>query len=75
MCSLFREKTTITLLTQEQIARRAVSDMDYVQNLVGRTRDLVIDAYVNSFHKTWWMNLGLAGVCLILALLMRERRL
>ncbi|CAK7215081.1 hypothetical protein SEUCBS140593_002410 [Sporothrix eucalyptigena] len=61
--------------TAAEIIRQALSDIGYVQGLVGRVRDLVVAAYVASFTSTFWMNLGFAGVCLVVSLMIRERRL
>ncbi|KAL1888400.1 hypothetical protein Sste5346_009608 [Sporothrix stenoceras] len=57
------------------IIQQALSDISFVQGLVGRVRELVVAAYVASFESAFWMNLGFAGVCLTISLLVRERRL
>ncbi|CAK7233854.1 hypothetical protein SBRCBS47491_008752 [Sporothrix bragantina] len=61
--------------TAAEIIRQALSDIGYVQGLVGRVRDAVVAAYVSSFASAFWMNLGFASVCLVVSLMIRERRL
>lgn len=35
-----------------QIIQRALSDLEYVKSLTGQTRDVVVEAYVQSFEYT-----------------------
>ncbi|KFA47509.1 hypothetical protein S40293_02154 [Stachybotrys chartarum IBT 40293] len=59
----------------QEIARRASSDLTYVQGLKGKIHDLVVGAYVTSFKGSFWMCLSAAGIALVISLFAKEKRL
>lgn len=53
--------------------RKALSDVSYVQHLTGNVRELVVGAYVSSFHSAFFTCLGIATACFVVSLTLKER--
>ncbi|CAK4030877.1 Vacuolar membrane amino acid uptake transporter fnx2 [Lecanosticta acicola] len=58
-----------------QIMQRALEDITFVQNAEETIRKLIVPAFVNSFHQVNLLELGCAGVCLLLAAFSQGKRL
>jgi hypothetical protein len=62
-------------LTTSQIAKKAASNVKYVQSLGGKVHEIVVSAYVYSFRCGFVFSLVCASFTLIFAILVREKRL
>jgi hypothetical protein len=52
-----------------------IEDVTAIWKLPENVRELVIRGYVDGFQTSFAMCLGIAGICLVLALASREKRL
>ncbi|KAF1813933.1 MFS general substrate transporter [Eremomyces bilateralis CBS 781.70] len=59
----------------KEIARKALSDIDFVQKLKGRLHALVIEAYVYSFSRTFTLSLAFSACALLVGWMIREKRI
>ncbi|KAF2663697.1 MFS general substrate transporter [Microthyrium microscopicum] len=59
----------------EEIADKSASNVQYVQELSGKVHELVLSAYIFAFRHSWMFSLGCSVLCLVLGLLMKEKRL
>ncbi|OAX81261.1 hypothetical protein ACJ72_04400 [Emergomyces africanus] len=59
----------------KKIAKKALSNIKFVQGLQGRIRDLVVDVYIASFHRAFWFCLIIAGIALMVGITIREHAL
>lgn len=59
----------------DEIARKVLSDVGYVQTLHGPLRRLVIRAFVASFRKTFAVQIALASAALVVGILSKQRKI
>lgn len=72
-CTITYNLSVPLTLIKPKIIRKAVSDIGYVQHLRGRLRELVVGAYVSSFHEAFIMCIGLAATCFLISLVTPSR--
>ncbi|THZ79545.1 MFS general substrate transporter [Aureobasidium pullulans] len=59
----------------DEIARRVLADVAYVQTLHGGLRRLVIRAFVASFRRTFSVQIALASMALVIGVLSRQKKI
>ncbi|KAI5196798.1 MFS general substrate transporter [Aureobasidium subglaciale] len=59
----------------EEIARKVLSDVAYVQTLHGPLRRLIIRAFVASFRRTFAVQIALASMALVVGILSKQRKI
>ncbi|KAG2169844.1 hypothetical protein JADG_009583 [Aureobasidium aubasidani] len=59
----------------DEIVRRVLSDIAYVQTLHGGLRRLVIRAFVASFRRTFSVQIALASMALVIGVLSRQKKI
>ncbi|KAI4854607.1 MFS general substrate transporter [Aureobasidium sp. EXF-8845] len=59
----------------DEIARKVVSDVAYVQTLHGPLRRLVVRAFVASFRRTFAVQIALASAALVVGILSKQRKI
>ncbi|KAI5263015.1 MFS general substrate transporter [Aureobasidium subglaciale] len=59
----------------EEIARKVLSDVAYVQTLHGPLRRLIIRAFVASFRRTFAVQIALASTALVIGILSKQRKI
>ncbi|THW92717.1 MFS general substrate transporter [Aureobasidium pullulans] len=59
----------------DEIAKRVLADVAYVQTLHGGLRRLVIRAFVTSFRRTFSVQIALASMALVIGVLSRQKKI
>lgn len=59
----------------EEVARKVLSDVGFLQQLHGRVHRLVVRAYVESIRTTYGVSLVFAGLALVVGVVSRERKI
>ncbi|THZ11867.1 MFS general substrate transporter, partial [Aureobasidium pullulans] len=63
------------MLGGDEIAKRVLADVAYVQTLHGGLRRLVIRAFVTSFRRTFSVQIALASMALVIGVLSRQKKI
>ncbi|KAJ5689841.1 hypothetical protein N7462_004233 [Penicillium macrosclerotiorum] len=59
----------------EKVIRRAMADTNYIANLSGRLRDIVVDCYLAGLKHTYLFSLGCSLVAALFGLLIRHHQI
>ncbi|KAI4738397.1 MFS general substrate transporter [Aureobasidium sp. EXF-12298] len=59
----------------DEIAKKVLSDVAYVQTLHGPLRRLIIRAFVMSFRRTFAVQIALASMALVVGILSKQRKI